>query len=263
MNTDFVPILVYHQVNSDDELVSHSAYALSTSQFEGQMHYLKERGYQCLSLKELLRPSKFEFHKPKKSFVLTFDDGYENFLTNAYPILHQCGFTATVFLSTDFVGIHSSWQGSPDEPILTWGQVKMLFDFGIDFGSHTCSHPRLLLLDNVQIRRELNNSKKSIEDKLGREIQYLAYPYGESNNEIQKFALEAGYEAACGVITGDRNIFNLWRCPCGPDGNQMTFAFKLTENYDRYLRWRKWVREDTPLGRRLRRLKHENIFRST
>jgi peptidoglycan/xylan/chitin deacetylase (PgdA/CDA1 family) len=242
------PILAYHQITAGDPS-KELGFAVSANQFERQMDYLYDHGYRCLSLMELLS---FSGHKPpRRAFVLTFDDGYKDFLTQAHPILQRYGFTATVFLVTDLVGEQSNWVGATNTPLLTWEQVKTLHEAGISFGSHTCTHPRLLCLSDEQIWHELAASKECLEAKLGQEVPLLAYPYGESNDKSQRMAMQAGYKAACGVSVGKSSRFNLWRRQCDKDDNLKTFTFKLS----RWYYYLQWSRNETIVGQFLRKVK--------
>jgi peptidoglycan/xylan/chitin deacetylase (PgdA/CDA1 family) len=245
------PILAYHQITKDDLPKDPSGFAVSVSQFERQMRYLHDHRHRCLSLMELLPPSGNKPHRQGKTFVLTFDDGYEDFLTQAYPILRRYGFTATVFLVTDHVREQSDWEGQRGTPLLTWEHVDALHEDGISFGSHTCTHPWLTRLSNEQIWHELVASKERLEAKLGQEIPLLAYPYGDSNSEIQRMAMAAGYKAACGVDRGRSGRFNLWRYPCRTNDSLPTFILKLTHWY----RYPGWFREETVVGQFLREIK--------
>jgi len=247
------PILDYHQITKGDPRKDPGGLAVPVSQFERQMRYLHDHGYRCLSLMELLRPSGNKPPRRKKTFVLTFDDGYEDFFTQAYPILRRYRFTATVFLVTDRVGEQSDWEGEMSTPLLTWEQVEALHEDGISFGSHTCTHPWLTRLPNEQIWHELTASKERLEAKLDQEeIQLLAYPYGDSNREIQRMAMAAGYRAACGVARGRSGRFNLWRRLCYTDDSLLAFILKLT----RWYRYPGWLREETVVGQFLREVKH-------
>jgi len=251
-----VPILVYHRIIVDDSPRDPSGFAMPVSQFERQMRYLHDRGYRCLSLTELLQLSRYELPQRDRAFVLTFDDGYEDFLTHAYPILRRYRFTATVFLITDWVRKESHRRRTQDVPMLTWEQVRALHDEGISFGSHTCTHPHLPDLSSEEIWYELTASKQRLEAELGQEISVLAYPYGESNSEVRRLAVQADYEAACGVIVGKRDRFNLWRWPCRAHDTLLDFALKVSPCYHYLMRLRRWVREDVPMGQFLRRIKH-------
>ncbi len=248
--TNDIPILVYHQITS--EFVS--SYAIPAHQFEQQMHFLRDQGYQCLPMEEYIQG--LNASRAKKAFVITFDDGYKDFLDNAFPILDNIGFTATIFLPVNYIGQSSEWPGAIKAPLLDWEQIRDLSKAGISFGSHTCTHPRLLSKSAMQVRAELVTSRQILEKELNKEVKLLAYPYGESNLEIQGIALEAGYKAACGVVTGTNSLFNIWRRPCEAGDTPRAFHFKLTRNYLRYLQLRKWMREDTAIGRSLRALKY-------
>ncbi len=252
MTKRITPILAYHQITWDRPQKDIGSLAVSLGQFEQQMHYLHEHQYSCLPLTRLLQSPENKRTQPKKSFVLTFDDGYEDFFTQAYPILRRYGFTATIFLVVDQVGKLSNWEGECGSSLLTWEQIKTLQNDGISFGSHTCSHRRLQLLPQKHIWDELNVSKEKLEAKLGQEVLFLCYPYGDSNIEIQRMAMTVGYKGACGVNRGKNNPFNLWRCLCRADDSLRTFISKLTWlNY--YLTW---LREETNLAQSLRKIKH-------
>jgi peptidoglycan/xylan/chitin deacetylase (PgdA/CDA1 family) len=217
------------------------------------MSYLYEHGYQCVSLTQFLMPSRNEQPYRSKSVVLTFDDGYENFLVLVYPILRRFGFTATVFLITDFVGKGGERKFEQGVPFLNWKQVKSLHMNGISFGSHTCTHPDLPRLSEKQIWHELVSSKECIEDRLGERVQLLAYPHGHSNPEIQQLAEAARYEAACGISRGRSGRFNLWRTKCRTEDKLLSFAFHLTK-WPYYARR---LREETAAGQFIRAIKHK------
>ncbi len=250
------PILVYHQVTSDT-MLTHSAYIMPVSQFERQMRYLHDSGYRCITLMEYLRSLSSGSFSQEKKFVLTFDDGYENFLTVAYPVLRRYGFTATVFLVANYIGELNCWDKGMKVPLLSRDQIRELRDAGISFGSHTSTHPHLPDLSSEQTRDELVRSKKRLEAALDQEIPFLAYPYGESNSSIWKMASEAGYIGACGVITGKSGRYNLWRRPCESTDSLLFFGFKLKIWYSRYLSLLSWAREDTFVGHHLRRSRKE------
>jgi peptidoglycan/xylan/chitin deacetylase (PgdA/CDA1 family) len=253
MNLTSIPIITYHQIVSNDRPEDPWNLTVSVRQFERQIRYIHERGYHCFSLTELLRSSGEDQPLRRKSVVLTFDDGYENFLSIAYPILRRYGFTAIVFLITDCVGKRSDRMFEKGVPFLSWDQVKSLHKDGISFGSHTCSHPDLAKLSETQVWHELVSSKECLEDRLGARVQLLAYPHGHSNREIQHKAEAAGYEAACGMSRGRRSRFNLWRTLCHTKDTLNRFAFQLTK-WPYYARW---LREETVVGQFIRTVKHE------
>ena len=106
---------------------------------------------------------------------ITFDDGYQDFHTNAFPILNRYGYAATVFLPTAYIG-QASRQFKGAE-CLTWSQVRDLRKAGVEFGSHTVTDPQLRGVSTEQMRTEVGRSKDDIEEKLGERVEAFAYPY--------------------------------------------------------------------------------------
>jgi len=145
-----------------------------------------------------------EWVAPRKSrngpsWGITFDDGYEDNFTVAYPILHDLGLTATIFLTTDYLGRTSTFNADLRLPMLTWEQIREMSAAGFEFGSHGCSHRPLGKLSREEVERELRASKEVIEDHLGREVTSLAYPHGSFNAETKELAAQAGYRMAFAV----------------------------------------------------------------
>jgi peptidoglycan/xylan/chitin deacetylase (PgdA/CDA1 family) len=183
-----IPILMYHSIADDDEIGVHPYYRTSTSPqvFAQHMGYLHDQGYKTINLADAVgllqnNPS------TRKCAVITFDDGYGDFYKHAFPILNHHGFTATVFLPTDYIG--SARMRFNKRECLTWAEVRELREHGIRFGSHTVTHPQLRTLDDNGINRELSESKSTIEDKLGGSVDSFSYPYAfpeGSNSFTQK-----------------------------------------------------------------------------
>jgi peptidoglycan/xylan/chitin deacetylase (PgdA/CDA1 family) len=251
-----LPILGFHQLSKELTSDKPKCSSESVDIFERYIQYLHINNYHCLSLPELIKYSGYKRLLWKKTVVLTFDDGFEDFFTLAYPILSRYGFSATIFIVTDLVGGKSNWEGENGTPLLSWEQIKILHDAGCTFGSHTCSHPRLLCLSDEQIWHELTVSKKCLEDRLSQEIQLLAYPHGESNSRIQHLAMAAGYKMACGLMQGKTGRYNLSRSSCGPEDNLETLINVSSRRYE----LRRWFRDDTHLGQFLHNVKHRSFL---
>src|SRR5207248_8382795 len=133
-------ILMYHRVAADREP---DPLTVTPERFAEQVEYLHAHGYRSLTLGQWSRSG-----KDGPAVVLTFDDGYRDFLENAFPILQQHGFTATVFMIPDHVGRAATWSrrfGDP-VPLLSWDEIERLSRAGIEFGSHTASHRPLTAL---------------------------------------------------------------------------------------------------------------------
>ena len=247
-----VPILGFHQLSAPPPVGGEHRSAEPAEIFERYIRHLHFDGYNCISLSELSHYARYGRLFWKRTVVLTFDDGYEDFLTLAHPVLSHYGFSATVFVVTDLVGARSNWQGETGSPLLSWEQIKLLQKAGVTFGSHTCSHPRLTSISEQQLWHELADSKKCLEDRLSEEVGYLAYPHGESNTRIQQVALEAGYDMACGLQQGMNYRYNVPRRPCGLDDSLETLIYKSSREYE----LRRWFRVDTRLGQFLHKVRH-------
>lgn len=157
-----LPILYYHAIN--DEITGIDDLYVSPSEFEKQISFLKENNYTVITFEQL-----HDYKKIRKPVIITFDDGYEDNYTYAYPILKKYGFEATVFLCTDFI----------DKPLyLKTNQILQMNDL-INFQSHTLSHSNLTDLDDEQLEHELMDSRFFIEDLTGDKVEVLAYPIGD------------------------------------------------------------------------------------
>jgi peptidoglycan/xylan/chitin deacetylase (PgdA/CDA1 family) len=189
-NKPKIPILMYHQVSELTKTTkkirsTNPAYSLSVKQFSEQMRYLHENDYQTLSLSKLLDQTA-PYHQ--KAVVLTFDDGWADNYTNAFPILKKFRLTATIFVITDFVG-------KPE--YADWAQLREMSKDGISIQSHTVTHSPLPLLHTNEIMYELGTSKKSIEDHLGSVVEFLSVPHGMINQEVANASRAAGYKGIC------------------------------------------------------------------
>lgn len=236
-----VPILAYHQITDTIPPYPGAQFSVPVGNFEAQMAYLREAGYRCLSLDDLLTTD----GTSPKVFVLTFDDGYLDFYTTAYPILQRFGYTATVFLVSTYVGGRSVWEYDTAEhrPLMTWDQIRTLHQQGITFGSHTCTHPRLTDVSAEQVRHELVHSKAQLEDHLGGEVRWLAYPFAAHSPEIRAAAAQAGYSGACGGHRDGRGLFDLQRRMCLTNDTLARFAHKISTRYHAWWRLHRTVRE--------------------
>lgn len=245
-----IPILLYHQIAEVPAEHDPQRLAVTPEQFERQMAYLRRTGYRCLPLTEAVHRLHHGLSLPKKSFVITFDDGYRDIYTTVWPILDRFGFTATVFLVADRTDCLSDWEGQSGlaaAPLLSWAEARELASLGITFGGHTLTHPRLTLLDDEQAMIEVRQAKVLMEDNLGRGVKFFSYPYHNYDVRIQGIVTEAGYDAACGGRRGRWGFFNLWRVDCERDDSQRSFTLKASGRYHQYT----WLREETQLGRAL------------
>lgn len=189
-----MPVFNYHHIrpmpNVASSTITDRAFTVSPEGFEAHLKYFKENGYQTISIYDLLNYFDAGKPLPKKAVAITFDDGRYGQYKWAYHLLKDYGMTATFFITTD-------WVGKAD--FMTWAQIKEMGDNGMFIGSHSLDHAPMNKIDDQQLRAELINSKKIIEEKIGRPVDLLAYPGGNYNDHVIELVKEAGYQAAMSV----------------------------------------------------------------
>jgi len=203
-----IPVLMYHKVSP---YIHHGGSGLRVTprRFKQHMNYLKKRGFNTVSLDQVINHWDNGSALPPRPVVVTLDDGYENNFTFAFPILKELGFTATVFLVYDQIGGYNAWDiKRPTQPrtgLLSWEQIREMQDYGISFQSHTLTHPDLIALPPRQAKEEIALSKARLENALGLPVNFIAYPYGRTNEHIRTLVREAGYQAGISTIAGKNN----------------------------------------------------------
>lgn len=185
-----IPIIYYHRVIKDISQAGKHGIFVTAEMFDEHMHYLKSNGFQTVTFEEALKIKRE--NRKGKFVIITFDDGYEDNYLYAFPILKEYGFSAIVFpvaaLQTN------SWdKEEPQVRLMSTSQLKEMHKYGIEFGTHTLCHCDLTKVNLQAAEKELKESKKMLEDKLGFEIKATAYTYGNCNDEIKKLSAGAGY----------------------------------------------------------------------
>ncbi len=163
--------------------------SVSPEQFDAQLRYLKEQGYHTVSLRDLLYALNRGWDLPDKPIILTFDDGYADNYTNAFPLLRKYGFTATFFVLTSLV--------DEEHPgYLTWLQIREMSRAGMEFGSHSKDHPDLRRRNRDFLIWQILGSKQSIESYTRKPVFAFSYPSGHYDVRVEKVLAEAGYLAS-------------------------------------------------------------------
>lgn len=197
-----VPVIYYHSVdkNADNELT------ITPDMLEEQLNYINDNNYITITMEELYEHLQKNKPIPEKSILITFDDGYMNNYTEAFPILKNLNMKATIFC------IGNSLDGSY---YLSEEAIKEMSDYGIDIQSHTVNHLHLDTLSYDEQLLELKNSKEILEKITGKEIISIAYPFGDYNEDTIKAAKNSGYKLAfttnLGLSDRDDNIYELDR----------------------------------------------------
>ncbi len=219
-NKKGLTILTYHSICNEinpDETVT-------PEEFEKQLQYIKEN-YKVISLEEAVEYIQTDSERIAGSIVITFDDGYSDNYHNAYPLLKQHGFPATIFLISNFINDKGG-------KYLSQSQIDEMRSNNISFGSHTISHRILSGLRKEEIIREIRDSKDILESQSGLRINSFAYPVGtraDFDDAIMEIVKEYKYTCACSNVYGMN------------DENSDTFALKRIgiETTDNFFIFRK------------------------
>jgi len=224
-NSKSIPVLYYHSIDYEkgNEL------RIPKEKFREQMKYLKDTGYTTLTLNELYNFLAYNKPVPDKSVVITFDDGYKDNYENAFPILKEFGFRATVFMITSSI--------NNDKNFLTSSQLKQMDSYGIDIESHTVNHNKLDGLTCDKQIQTLKDSKEFLEKLLNKKIKYIAYPYGKWNENAIKALKTEGYSMSFTTVGGwankDQGIYTLRRVYVSERYGMNEFKRRLTNsNYE-------------------------------
>ncbi|AZV55240.1 polysaccharide deacetylase family protein [Clostridium sp. AWRP] len=224
-NSESIPILYYHSIDYEkgNEL------RVPKEKFREQMKYLKDNGYTTLTLNELYNFLAYNKPVPNKSVVITLDDGYKDNYENAFPILKEFGFKATVFMITSSV--------NNEKDFLTSSELKQMDSYGMDIESHTVNHDKLDRLTYDKQIQTLKDSKEFLEKLLNKKIKYIAYPYGKWNESAIKALKTEGYSMAFTTAGGwtnkDQGIYTLHRVYVSEKYGMNEFKRRLTNgNYE-------------------------------
>ena len=161
------------------------------------MDFISSHRYQVISLEELVDALSRKKNLPRKTVVITFDDGTEDAYQYGFPILKKYGFAATIFIIADFIG---------KPGFLSYNQLKEIQKWGIDIGSHTKTHVFLPKVNDKKLWQEIFESKQEIQSRLGKEVNLFSYPMGGFNPQAQFFLKKSGYKGACTTNRGRYNI---------------------------------------------------------
>ncbi len=215
-------ILTYHRIGFPRNGL-YEKLTVHAEKFARQLNTLRFMRYDLTGLDDVCLWLKGSGKNVRRPVVMTFDDGYGDLFEYAFPLLVEYQVPAVIFLvakrNTD------SWvsrDGKEPLKLLSWSQVKVMSDAGIFFGSHGLTHFALTRCNNMRLQAEVVDSKKNIEDHIGREVKHFCYPFGNHDQRVEDVVRDAGYDSACttakgAVLPGT----NPWRLPRLTVGKRM------------------------------------------
>lgn len=195
-NEYWVPILMYHhiRVNPRPRDPVWAALNVTSEQLDSQLNYLMMHGYHAITLDELTEVLAGRATLPDNPVILTFDDGYQTFYDNAFPILQKYHMKAVSFVITGVL---------TNAAYMTWDEVTKIDKSGlVQFAAHTRQHPSLVYLSPSSLLDEIKGSKDDLEAHLHKPIRWFAYPYGSYNDQVVKVVKDAGFVGAVSTIYG-------------------------------------------------------------
>jgi peptidoglycan/xylan/chitin deacetylase (PgdA/CDA1 family) len=189
-------ILAFHKV---DPRFEWGLTRVTPRQFRNILESLGRHGIRVVPLEED-EGSQEGMRETGASVVLSFDDSYESLYEHAFPLMKERAYPGIVFVVTGHVGRLNTWDvnlGWRTFRHLSWEQMREMMQAGFQFGSHTVHHPDLTRADDRTIRRELETSKKDLEDHLGAPVGYISYPFGRFNRRVVEISRQCGYRNGC------------------------------------------------------------------
>ena len=233
----YARVLMYHMINEHlpKNKSKFNRLRVKTNEFEKQLIWLKKNNFQSFTLSELVNLEQI----PEKSVVITFDDGYEDNFTNAFPLLKKYGFKATIYIVLN--RFEQNWATDKDlnqssnelnnEKMLSNEQIKEMIDSGlIEIGSHTLDHVNLPKLSNEEKIRQIKESKEKIEEIFNITCNSFAYPFGFFDKDSVKIVEDLSYTNATTTVNGvfDKTKYSNFEIPrIMISGRQGLFSFIL------------------------------------
>lgn len=236
-----LPILMYHSISDDLDARRDPYYRTVTSpaRFRRHMETLHRRGYRALTLSQAVRELAEQVRPDAApAVVVTFDDGYADFRTAAFPVMRDLGIAATVFVSTGFLG-------KPfidGRPCMSAGDIVALAEQGVEIGSHTVTHPQLHGVSAAQRHDELANSRQAITALIGKPVASFSYPFRFPSEapaftaalvaELADCGYRQGVTTTIGVARHGDPEYLLRRLPVNDCDDDAFFDAKLDGHYD-------------------------------
>jgi peptidoglycan/xylan/chitin deacetylase (PgdA/CDA1 family) len=229
---------MYHNIAVPPKGIKMRGLYVTPRMFAFQMWYLRNAGFEVVPLENILAFAEGN-ETNRRMVAVTFDDGYQDFYDNAWPVLRKYGCPATVFLVADLVGAENSWDRDAlmaGKRLLDRDRIRELKREGVAFGSHTRSHPFLTRLSAGELAREISGSKSALEETLSGPVEFFCYPYGDRNKTVEEAVKAAGYRAACttdrGFVHRGDHPFTLKRVRISRNTHPLSFIWKLHSDYE-------------------------------
>lgn len=237
MSRHHIPILLYHSVCSDPPAWI-APFTLTPGRFDRHLDLIAASGREPLRMSDFVQritdsPRGTPFDRPP--VLLTFDDGFADFITQAGPLMAARDLVSTLYVATGSLGSTPAWTPNiraetvlPAAEMMRWGDLATAESFGVEIGAHSHTHPQLDLLTAAAASDEVRTSRDALEQALGHQVRSFAYPHGHSTARVRNIVANSGFESGAGVrnrfssVTDD--TFNLARLTVRADTSDTTVA---------------------------------------
>jgi peptidoglycan/xylan/chitin deacetylase (PgdA/CDA1 family) len=204
-NPGAIKVLMYHRIVGDQDECNGHWTCVGVTNFRKQLEMIDRWGFTPITFEDYRLFRRGELSLPRKPIILTFDDGYLDTYTFAYPILREFGVKAVVFVVAEQRVESNYWDRHLNvsaAPLMKRHHILEMHEAGFEIGSHSLTHPNLTQLPEDQAWEEVSRSRILLEILLNATVSTFAYPYGATNPVIKRMAADAGYDVACSVATG-------------------------------------------------------------
>lgn len=206
-------ILMYHRVDAIPPGTRHPKNFVTPQRLGEQVKALLSWGYEPVTFRQWMDYRSRSIRLPRKPFIVTFDDGYADFASNAWPTLKRLGVPATVFLVASKLGRTNDWDADePQTPLLDPHAIRELEADGVEFGGHGFSHVALARVSPNEAREEIVRCHGALVGLLSRPPEVFAYPFSNQSAKVRKFTREAGFLCA---VRGKGRLNWRWTDPFG------------------------------------------------
>jgi peptidoglycan/xylan/chitin deacetylase (PgdA/CDA1 family) len=241
-----IRVLLYHSIHQDDGMKDVAGIRVFDTTFRKQMEMLDRWGYTTITFDDYRLFLEGKIDLPKQPIILTFDDAYEDFYTEAFPILKEFGMKAVIFVVGDSTINSNIWdvEYGDNFKLLSVQQILELHMADFEIGSHTFTHPNLVSITKEKAWEEIVRSRMQLEILLNSPVKSFSYPYGKVDEAIKLMIVKAGYNIGCAAYSGPplfgADHLEIRRTKVLNTANKFLFRMQLFPIYS-YYRWILWA----------------------
>lgn len=243
---DNIRVLFYHRIGPERPACESTGVTIARDTFRRHLELLEQWGYSTITFQDYALYCQGALSLPRKPVIITFDDGYRDVFTYAYPVMREFGMRGVVFVLGSRSIRTNEWDRgiSPVYELLREEEILELHEAGFEIGAHSMHHVRLTGVAESESWNELYEARIGLEILLNAPVRTLSYPYGLANEAIKQMARDAGYTIACGAFTGPpifgSDHLEVRRIRMNDSKSRIAFWFQLQSVYVHY-RWLWWL----------------------